>query len=133
MDITCSKCGMEYSLDDTLISKGGTSVRCMNCNQVFKVYRTGGRGPDEWLLRQSHGPIRTIEDLSVLQQWIHEGKVSPDDLLSQRNGQWKRVGDIEQLSQLFAEARTRAAPAAGGSRPPGGGAGGGTGWGRPPL
>ena len=113
MDITCSKCGTEYSLDDTLISTSGTSVRCMNCNQVFKVYKSDGRGPDEWLLRQAHGPFRTIDNLSLLQQWIHEGKISPDDLLSRRNGHWKKVGDIEQLKPFFTEAKQHSSPSEG--------------------
>lgn len=107
MDIKCSKCGMEYSLDDTLISGSGTSVRCMNCNQVFKVYKPGARGQDEWVLRQAHGPFRTIDNLGVLQQWIQAGKISPDDLLSKKNGQWKKVGDIEQLKPFFKKARPR--------------------------
>lgn len=113
MDITCDKCGMEYSLDDTLISGAGTSVRCMNCNQVFKVFKASGRGADEWLLRQAHGPFRTIDNLGLLQQWIQEGKVSPDDLLSQKNGPWKKVGDIEQLKPFFETARNNFAPSEG--------------------
>ncbi len=106
---------MEYSLDDTLISVSGTSVRCMKCNQVFKVYKPtpSKAGKDEWLLRQAHGPFRTIGSLSALQQWIREGKISKDDLLSQKNGPWKRVGDIEQLKVFFADAAENPPPAAG--------------------
>jgi tetratricopeptide (TPR) repeat protein len=106
---------MEYSLDDTLISVSGTSVRCMKCNQVFKVFKPtpSKEGKDEWLLRQAHGPFRTIGSLSVLQQWIREGKISRDDLLSQKNGPWKKVGDIDQLKVFFQDAAANPPPSAG--------------------
>ncbi len=113
MDIICNKCGMEYSLDDTLIASSGTSVRCMNCNEVFKVYKSSSRGPDQWLLRQAHGPFRTIDNLGLLQQWIQEGKISPEDLISQKNGPWKKVGDIEQLKPFFEMAERNPVPSEG--------------------
>ena len=101
MDITCSKCGTEYSLDDTLISKSGTTVRCMNCNQIFKVFRKQDEEPDQWILRQAHGPIRTFDRLPMIQKWISEGKVSENDLISRKNGPWKKIGDIAELKALF--------------------------------
>jgi predicted Zn finger-like uncharacterized protein len=121
MDITCSKCGTEYSLDDTLISKSGTTVRCMNCSQVFKVFREQDAEPDQWILRQAHGPIRTFNKLSMIQKWIADGKVSENDLISRKNGPWKKIGDIAELKALFtsAPASRKGAGAAAKHRPAG--------------
>lgn len=113
MDITCSKCGSEYSLDDTLISSSGTSVRCTNCNQVFKVYKTSGRKRDEWVVRQVHGPMRTFDSLKDLKKWIQDGKSSTQDLLSKNNGQWKKLGDIVEFKLFFDAAAKNSAPAEG--------------------
>ena len=73
----------------------------MNCNQVFKVYRTEDQEPDQWILRQAHGPIRTFDKLPVIQKWIANGKVSENDLISRKGGPWKKIGDIAELNALF--------------------------------
>ena len=101
MDITCNKCDKEYSLDETLVSSKGTAVRCTNCNHVFKAFKTEKKeGPDEWFLRKPHGVSLTIESISELKQWISEGKVSENDLLSKNHGPWKKIADIPELKQI---------------------------------
>ncbi len=105
MDVKCQNCNAEYSLDETLVAATGTSVRCTKCGQIFKVYRyseaTGQT--DKWLLRQVSGETYSFEHISVLQQWIAEGKVSPDDLLTKegQNSTWKRIGDIREMQSFF--------------------------------
>jgi predicted Zn finger-like uncharacterized protein len=105
MDVKCQNCNAEYSLDETLVAATGTSVRCTKCGQIFKVYRyseTTGQA-DKWLLRQVSGETYSFEHISVLQQWIAEGKVSPDDLLTKegQNSTWKRIGDIREMQSFF--------------------------------
>lgn len=117
MDITCSKCGKEYSLDETLVSSKGTAVRCTNCNNVFKAYKdTATEEPDEWIIRKPHGVSLTVESVSELKQWISERKISENDLLSKNNGPWKKIADIPELKQFFTKSRSRKAASAGFSR-----------------
>ncbi|MCP4675324.1 MAG: tetratricopeptide repeat protein [Deltaproteobacteria bacterium] len=107
MDVRCNNCGTEYSLDETLVSTKGTSVRCTKCSKVFRVYPTGTvtdtpEQADSWLLRQISGGTFPFERMVVLQQWIKEGKVSENDLLSRSGGPWKRLTDIPELKSFFA-------------------------------
>jgi predicted Zn finger-like uncharacterized protein len=105
MDVKCKNCNAEYSLDETLVAATGTSVRCTKCGQIFKVYRYSETAvqSDKWLLRQVSGETYSFEHISVLQQWIAEGKVSPDDLLTKegQNSTWKRIGDIREMQSFF--------------------------------
>jgi predicted Zn finger-like uncharacterized protein len=100
MDVICDNCKTEYDLDDTLVSSAGTSVRCTSCGHVFRAFKGGG-GADQWFLRRPDGTTRTITRLSVLQRWISEGSVSGNDLISKKNGPWKRIADIPELQPFF--------------------------------
>ncbi|MDD5308781.1 MAG: tetratricopeptide repeat protein [Deltaproteobacteria bacterium] len=117
MDVRCEKCGVEYSLDETLVGAGGTSVRCTKCGHVFKVFKPAGmaQAADTWLLRQEGGGTFPFERLGVLQSWIAEGKVHEDDHISKSGGPWKRLGDIAEMVPFFAEARAAATTAEQGS------------------
>ncbi len=114
MDITCNKCGKEYSLDETLVSSKGTAVRCTNCNHVFKAFKEDAKEePDEWIIRKPHGVSLTVGSVSELKQWISEGKISQNDLLSKNSGPWKKIADIPELKQFFTKSRSRKAASAG--------------------
>jgi predicted Zn finger-like uncharacterized protein len=110
MDVKCEKCGVEYSLDETLVGAGGTSVRCTKCGHVFKVFKPAdaAQAVDTWLLRQDGGGTFPFERLGVLQGWIAEGKVHEDDHISKSGGPWKRLGDIAEMQPFFTEARAAA-------------------------
>ncbi len=118
MDVKCNNCGTEYSLDETLVAASGTSVRCTKCSEVFKVYPPSraldsAAGRDQWLLRQVGGATYPFERMAVLQQWIADGKVSENDLLSRDGGPWKRLADIPELAPFLAQAKQVAPVAAG--------------------
>ncbi|MCP4600621.1 MAG: tetratricopeptide repeat protein [Proteobacteria bacterium] len=106
MDVRCKNCDTEYSLDETLVSASGTSVRCTKCSEVFKVYQIENQNDtnDRWLLRQVGGETFPFNRMAKLQQWISEGKVSPNDLLSRSGGPWKRLADIPEMEPFFASA-----------------------------
>lgn len=102
MDVKCEKCSTEYSLDETLVSPSGTSVRCTTCNHVFKAYSPAQCGrPEQWQLRQVGGAIFPFERLSTLQDWIATGKVTVDDQMRKGSGEWKRLGDIAEMKPFF--------------------------------
>ncbi|HVG59151.1 MAG TPA: tetratricopeptide repeat protein [Hyalangium sp.] len=58
-------------------------------------------GAREWRLRQPSGNTFTFKDLTTLQKWIVERKVSRDDEISLSGETWKRLGDIAELATFF--------------------------------
>jgi predicted Zn finger-like uncharacterized protein len=55
----------------------------------------------EWRVRQSNGNLFTFKELTTLQKWIVEQKVSRDDEISLSGDQWKRLGNIAELASFF--------------------------------
>jgi len=55
----------------------------------------------EWRVRQPNGNIFTFRELTTLQKWIIEQKVSRDDEISHSGEQWKRLGNIADLASFF--------------------------------
>lgn len=55
----------------------------------------------EWRVRQANGNIFTFRELTTLQKWIIERKVSRDDEISLAGEQWKRLGNIAELASFF--------------------------------
>ena len=39
MDITCPQCKTEYEFEDDKVTSSGITVKCTNCNYMFKVRR----------------------------------------------------------------------------------------------
>ena len=102
MDVRCEKCSTEYTLDETLVSPSGTSVRCTTCNHVFKAYPPNAAAtPETWQLRQVGGAIFPFDRLATLQDWIASGKVGPNDQICRGSGEWKRLGDISEMKPFF--------------------------------
>jgi predicted Zn finger-like uncharacterized protein len=58
-------------------------------------------GAREWRLRQPSGNTFTFKDLTTLQKWIVERKVSRDDEISLTGEASKRLGDIPELATFF--------------------------------
>ncbi len=57
--------------------------------------------PREWRVRQANGNVFTFRELTTLQKWIVEQKVSRDDEISLSGDQWKRLGNIAELASFF--------------------------------
>ena len=121
MDVRCEKCLTEYEFDDAKVTEAGVTVKCTTCGFVFKVKkrlapapaapaaRSDEFSPDaaaidrvrEWKIRQPHGNVFTCRELTTLQKWIVERKVSRDDEISLTGDNWKRLGDIPELAGFF--------------------------------
>ena len=55
-----------------------------------------------WMIRKERsGEILEFKDLSTLQKWILERKVSRDDEISKTGESWKPLGSIVELSSFF--------------------------------
>ena len=109
MDVRCSSCGVEYEFDETKVKPGGVTVKCTSCGHVFKVARPGDttsppQGPppsSDWTVRAADGNTYRFKELTTLQKWIVEQKVSRDDTISKTGKTWKRLGDIAELASFF--------------------------------
>ncbi|MEE8410171.1 MAG: zinc-ribbon domain-containing protein, partial [Myxococcota bacterium] len=120
MDVQCDHCNSEYEFDDGRIPDTGLSVKCSTCGHVFRVFRAGA-GPDaaglpdgsgaEWMVRQVNGNMFRFRELTTLQRWIVERKVSRDDEISKTGKHWKRLGDIAELATFFQVVAAQPAPA----------------------
>jgi len=55
----------------------------------------------EWRVRQANGNVFTFKELTTLQKWIVEQKVTRDDEISLAGDQWKRLGNIAELASFF--------------------------------
>jgi predicted Zn finger-like uncharacterized protein len=111
MDVRCERCQTEYELEDASVSAEGTSVQCMACGNTFLVSppsvapatpETDGSPPvAEWLLETAEGPTHRFRNLTSLQKWIIERKVTREDRISRTGHAWRRLGDIVELSPFF--------------------------------
>jgi predicted Zn finger-like uncharacterized protein len=124
MDVTCERCGTEYEFDETLLSGRGTSGKCTNCGQVFKVYPTAEADADRttsvWRLKLEDDSIDMIDSLRELQRRIASGELTPENQIARGDENWKPLGSIPELETFF-EAAGVALPPAGSSSsvPPG--------------
>jgi predicted Zn finger-like uncharacterized protein len=138
MDVRCERCSAEYALEEGRVTEAGLSVKCGRCGNIFIVRKkagavtepipaasetrsarpsvargTGGlEGSPQWRVRQASGNLITFRELTTLQRWIVERKLSRDDEISLTGENWKRLGGISELSAFFqvVDEAQRAAP-----------------------
>ncbi len=110
MDVRCEKCLTEYELDESKVTAAGVTVKCTNCGNLFKIKRRAGSVPpplpapdDErmWVLRGPDGDVKRFRELTTLQQWIVEQKVTREHEISRSGDTWKRLGEIAELASFF--------------------------------
>jgi len=132
MEVRCERCKTEYEFDDSRVTEAGVAVQCTTCGHIFKVKKKavlitvplqpgeeatapGGASESlatalsaqpspqrEWKVRQPNGSQFTFHELTTLQKWIVEGKVSRDAEISIAGTEhWKRLGNIGALAPFF--------------------------------
>ncbi len=115
MDVGCPKCQTEYELEDARVPDEGVTVKCTTCSHIFRVKRespgsnravpTSELPPPppsrEWRIRQPGGAVLSCRELTTLQKWIIENKVTRDDEISLTGETWKRLGNIPELASFF--------------------------------
>ncbi|MBL8920009.1 MAG: zinc-ribbon domain-containing protein [Myxococcaceae bacterium] len=121
MDVRCPRCQSEYELDEARVTDDGVTVKCSECQHVFRVKKKSlvmtlpvredqaiasaplppTAGHREWRVRQPNGNTYLCRELTTLQKWIIEGKVTRDDEISLTGETWKRLGDIPELASFF--------------------------------
>src|SRR5215813_3339584 len=132
MEVRCERCKTEYEFDDSRVTEAGVAVQCTTCGHIFKVKKKAvlitvplqpgeeatapGSASEslaaalsaqpspqrEWKVRQPNGSQFTFHELTTLQKWIVEGKVSRDAEISIAGTEhWKRLGNIGALAPFF--------------------------------
>ncbi|MBI3179311.1 MAG: zinc-ribbon domain-containing protein, partial [Deltaproteobacteria bacterium] len=104
MDVRCEKCGTEYEFDEDRIGPNGVTVKCTACGHVFKVLRKqkAAAAAGDWLVKKQDGQVVSFKQLTTLQKWIVEGRITRDDEISRNSETWKRLGNIAELDPFFA-------------------------------
>ena len=116
MDVRCERCGTEYEFEDSRVTEEGVTVKCSTCGHLFKIRKksfvltepvTLGKkdgedaGERNWMVRKADGTVLSFKELTTLQKWIVERKVSRDDEISKSGETWKRLGGIAELASFF--------------------------------
>jgi len=119
MDVRCERCQTEYELEDDSVSTDGTDVQCTTCGHTFSVKRpvvaptalgfsaVGGSATTpapasaEWLLETADAQVHRFRDLTALQKWIIERKVTRQDRISKTGQAWRKLGEIVELLPFF--------------------------------
>ncbi|MDX2018650.1 MAG: zinc-ribbon domain-containing protein [Deltaproteobacteria bacterium] len=115
MDVRCERCSTEYELDDDSVPDAGCPVQCTTCGHTFMVTRQGltTKAPSpavetmpsppaaDWLLETSDGRLHRFRNLTSLQKWIIERKVTREDKISRTGQAWRRLGEIVELAPFF--------------------------------
>src|SRR4051812_20306442 len=123
MDVSCPRCKTDYEFDDARVPDAGVTVKCTQCSHVFRVRKKSvpasapllqkpgdetepampkhAAAQREWKVRQPSGNVFSFKELTTLQKWIVERKVSRDDEISLTGEAWKRLGNIAELASFF--------------------------------
>jgi len=91
------------------VTASGVTVKCTNCTHIFKVRSEDGSGKQkrpvtediEWVIRCGDGRSLRFRELTTLQKWIVERKVSKTDEISRSGRNWKKLAQITELSAFF--------------------------------
>src|SRR5882762_3674800 len=102
MEITCNRCKTEYDFDDALVSERGTTVRCTNCGEQFKVYRSDRSAfPERWVVQRRDGRELVFTNLRDLQRAITNLQVGRHDTLTRGSSPPRALGAIAELDPFF--------------------------------
>lgn len=111
MNVRCSRCGGDYVFDDAKVPPSGVTVKCTSCAHVFKVIKPASDDEpvplldtpnvDGWMVRHRDGTVLRFRELTTLQKWIVEQRVSSADEISRTGRTWRPLGDIAELASFF--------------------------------
>src|SRR5262245_1860567 len=102
MEITCNRCKTEYDFDDALVSERGTTVRCTNCGEQFKVFRADKAAvPERWVVNRRDGRELVFTNLRDLQRAITNLQVGRHDTLTRGSAPPRPLGSIAELEPFF--------------------------------
>lgn len=106
MDVRCPKCQTLYELDDTQVKTPTITLKCSQCQYVFKHETRLSTAVQEnhrrWMVRKRKtGDILYCNAFDVLHQWIMSGQVSKRDAISRTGNKWTELGQIGEFVPVF--------------------------------
>ncbi|MBN2497310.1 MAG: zinc-ribbon domain-containing protein [Deltaproteobacteria bacterium] len=115
MDVKCERCGTEYEFEENRVTEEGVTVKCSTCGHLFKIRKKsfvltepvvlgkkeGEASGKNWMVRRVDGSILSFKELTTLQKWIVERKVTREAEISKSGETWKRLGTIAELASFF--------------------------------
>lgn len=131
MDVRCERCRSQFSVDQARVPEAGLAVSCGQCGHAFLLRKKvlavsvplrpgeaaaavplasltpGSDTPPEagprrgFRLRHAGGRIYPFQDLTTLQRWVVERRAGRDDEVSAGGDDWRRLGDVPELSTFF--------------------------------
>src|SRR5436190_14859145 len=71
--------------------------------RISQSQTTGATPPPvpEWVLATEEGQTHRLRDLTTLQKWVVERRVSRADRVSHRGGPWRVLSDVDELRPFF--------------------------------
>src|SRR5690606_17348923 len=103
MNVVCGQCGTGYEFDDALVSERGTTVRCMQCGNQFRVHpeRPKAGAPERWVVRKASGEEYIFRSLSELQRAIAQRRAVISDSLSRDGVRLRPMRARSELESFF--------------------------------
>ena len=125
MVVTCENCNTGFNLDENLIKKSGSKVRCSKCRHIFTAYKpvpveepepaTEVEVPPEEALDfdLSEEPQEKTEDDEIALEDLGLEEEIPDRTLRKRSGHVVRQHTTEDASQYYRKHQQSCRSAAG--------------------
>ncbi|QQR91235.1 MAG: signal peptide peptidase SppA [Myxococcales bacterium] len=109
MMVECQNCQHTFRWQKPMQGDAPFSIDCAACGFRFSVDEDGQtykKQAHPWILRKQNGQNELISTFGQLLQRIENGEISGDDEISRSGKRWKKLRQIEGLSNLFvAESR----------------------------
>jgi predicted Zn finger-like uncharacterized protein len=108
--VKCTHCGFLFrvtrhsvTVDERPVIAEARPSRPTTTTEMAQLPRAGAPGRARgWMIRKERSTdVLEFKDLSTLQKWILERKVSRDDEISKTGESWKPLGSIVELSSFF--------------------------------
>ncbi len=97
---------------------GGALPRTASVGFSGLVNTSPGASDIEWMVRQGSGTVYRFKELTTLQKWIVERKVTRADEISKTGRTWKPLGEISELASFFQVVEAASAAVSAGAMAP---------------
>lgn len=103
MIIRCTQCSTEFDLDPRQVGPEGVTLRCSVCSHMFHAEpEPEGEGvPQTWRLATVEKHLFELRTLREVVEHVLDGRLRPDDQISQTGQHWLKLGEIPEFSALF--------------------------------
>ncbi len=104
MDVRCPQCQTLYELDDQQVARGTVTLKCSQCQHVFRLTSDDGVGENvrRWMIRRKKvGDIIYLTTFGTLHERILKQEVRREDEISRTGSSWVSLGDVPEFGPMF--------------------------------